>query len=447
MTPTSPQMLGTEFVCAVCHAVVGLESSLIFACPHATDTDRRHVLHIHESIHPLQPIADSNPFLSFRKHLAVDAFGARIGLDELERINIISATNKQIEQVCGTGFVTTPITRQDRLSDALGFSAAGGVWVKDETHNVAGSQKGRHLFGTLLYLLMSERASRVPWASLEQRPALAIASCGNAAIAAASLARAVQWPITVFVPVSSSPTVLEILQSLGAMVEVCRRQKDDSTGDPCIHRFRQAVAGGSIPFSVQGTENAWCLDGGRTIGWEIATDLDFVLDRIYVQVGGGAFASCVGSAFKTAGIHPRLHAVQTSGCAPLSRAWDAAIEHGSARDAGARWAECMWPWEQEPHSLADGILDDETYDWISVLNAMADTGGHPIVADEELVIRAHQMAHECTDIDVSPTGAAGLAGLIQNRHLLADNERVALIFSGISREGKLVSPVAGARPQ
>ncbi|MSO59754.1 MAG: PLP-dependent lyase/thiolase [Ilumatobacteraceae bacterium] len=433
MTPTSPHILGAEFVCAVCHVVVDLDATLVFGCPHVTDTDKQHVLHIREAIRPLRPVADSNPFLSFRKHLTVDAFGARVGLAEQERINIISATNKQIEQICGTGFISTPITRQDRLSDALGFSALGGVWVKDETHNVAGSQKARHLFSTLLYLLMSEHASRVPWASQAQRPGLAIASCGNAAIAAATLARAVQWPITVFVPESASHTVLATLQSLGATVQECRRQQDDAPGDPCIHRFREAVAGGAIPFSVQGTENAWCLDGGRTIGWEIATDLDFVLDRIYVQVGGGAFASCVGSAFKTSGIHPRLHAVQTSGCAPLSRAWDVAIENGSARDAGARWHECMWPWEQEPSSLADGILDDETYDWISVLNAMADTGGHPIVAAESDVVRAHEMAHEYTDIDVSPTGAAGLAGLIQNRSLLADNERVALIFSGVTR--------------
>ena len=31
-----------------------------------------------------------------------------------------------------------------------------------------------------------------------------------------------------------------------------------------------ASATGAVPFGVQGTENAWCLDGGRTIGWEMA---------------------------------------------------------------------------------------------------------------------------------------------------------------------------------
>jgi hypothetical protein len=154
MTPTSPHILGAEFVCAVCHAVVDLDSTLIFSCPHVSDSDKRHVLHIREAIRPLRSIADPNPFIAFRNHLAVDAFGARVGISDQDRIEIITTTNQQIKKICGTGFVSTPITRQDRLSDALGFSASGGVWVKDETHNVAGSQKARHLFSTLLYLLM-----------------------------------------------------------------------------------------------------------------------------------------------------------------------------------------------------------------------------------------------------------------------------------------------------
>ena len=86
-------------------------------------------------------------------------------------------------------------------------------------------------------------------------------------------------------------------------------------------RFREAVDGGAIPFTVQGPENALCLDGGRTIGWEIAERLDadepHRLDAIFVQVGGGAFAACLGAGLVEAGHRPRLMAVQAAGCAPL----------------------------------------------------------------------------------------------------------------------------------
>ena len=54
--------------------------------------------------------------------------------------------------------------------------------------------------------------------------------------------------------------------------------------------------------------------------------------------------------------------MQTDGCAPLARAWQARSTVGAR--AEPRWDECMWPWEDEPHSAADGILDDETYDWL-----------------------------------------------------------------------------------
>jgi threonine dehydratase len=44
------------------------------------------------------------------------------------------------------------------------------------------------------------------------------------------------------------------------------------------------------------------------------------------------------------------------------------------------------------------------------------------------------MAHRVTDIDVSPTGAAGLAGLLEMRREIADDERVIVIFSGVRRQ-------------
>ena len=91
----------------------------------------------------------------------------------------------------------------------------------------------------------------------------------------------------------------------------------------------------------------------------------------------------------------------------------------------------MTPWPG-PHSIADGILDDETYDWIGVFEAMRDCGGTPVVASEDLIVRAHELASS-TGIDVSPTGSAGLAGLLSIRDQIDDDERVAVVFSGVAR--------------
>ncbi len=303
------------------------------------------------------------------------------------------------------------------------------MWVKDETGQVAGSHKARHLAGILLHLLAAEQVGAAP---RKPRPPLAIASCGNAALAAATLAKAASWPIEVFVPPWADASVLARLADLGAMVVVCPRRADDPPGDPCMREFRVAVDAGVVPFTVQGPENALCLDVGRSIGWEMFESLGHALDRVFVQVGGGALATCVGQAAADAGIHPRLHAVQAEGCAPLARAWSRAKELGVAM-APRKWDACMWPWEDEPRSAADGILDDETYDWVGVVQGMAASGGRPVAATEAQIVQAHDLASSLTGIPVSVTGSAGLAGLLAMRAEVSDDERVAVLFTGRER--------------
>lgn len=423
--------------CAACGSRVEISQPLSWRCPNATDLDRHHVLLLDEPLRPLRGTGDDNPYISFRNYLAWDSFAAARGLSDEQRVEIIRRTDERVAKVAGTGFRITPFGRNDALSDALGFSAVGGVWIKDETHNVGGSHKARHLYTELLHLLVAEQVGAAGWASPAQRPNLAIASCGNAAFAAATLARSVEWPIRVFVPVDADAALVEMLTQLAATVVRCPRLADDQPGDPCVLRFREEIASGAIPFGVQGPENAWCLDGGRTLGWEIADAQERVsgppLDRLFIQIGGGAFAASAAAGLFAGGLRPKLHAVQAHGCAPLARAWQIAQASGGIRNVASRWDKCMWPWEDSPYSLADGILDDETYDWVSVCNAMSESGGSPVVAAEKNIVEAYALAHRVTDIDVSPTGSAGLAGVLDIRHEIADDERIAVVFSGVRR--------------
>ena len=94
----------------------------------------------------------------------------------------------------------------------------------------------------------------------------------------------------------------------------------------------------------------------------------------------------------------------------------------------------MWAWETEPRSLADGILDDETYDWVADVVELKATSGRVIVAREKNVIRAAQMGPEVVGVNVSPTGSAGLAGLLECRAEIADYARVVVAFSGVRRD-------------
>lgn len=423
------------FRCAVCDASVGIEQALTFRCPNWTTGDPHHSLRIVQRDALVQPVFESaNPFLAYRPYFAWDSFAAAVGLSEPTRWGLVRELDARVAAVAGTGFVMTPYHRANALSDSLGFVSFGGVWIKDETHQVAGSHKARHLFSTLLYLRCVELAGLAPWgAGPAGRPPLAIASCGNAALAAATLARAADWPIHVFVPTIADPVVMARLGELDATITVCPRRDLDPAGDPCVLRAREAIAAGALPFGVQGPENVWCLDGGRTIGWEMALSLP--VDHLFIQVGGGALARCAIAGYsQVGGPLPRLHPVQTEGCAPLARAWKrAAAGVGGVAAAARHWSEYMTPWGITPQSAADGILDDETYDWLGVFGGMAASHGAPVIATEDEILAANELGRNATTVDASYTGTAGLAGLLAIRDTVSNHERVGMIFSGIRR--------------
>src|SRR5690606_22787469 len=144
--------------------------------------------------------------------LAWWAFAGAHGMTEAARVALADEV--------AAGFVTTPFGRH-RLDLRPSGERDTPVWVKDETGNVGGSHKARHLAGILLHLRAAELLGIAP---TTQRPPLAIASCGNAAIAAATLARRLGWPLRVFVPTWASATVLATLEELGAAVTPCERR-------------------------------------------------------------------------------------------------------------------------------------------------------------------------------------------------------------------------------
>jgi threonine synthase len=263
---------------------------------------------------------------------------------------------------------------------------------------------------------------------------LAIASCGNAALAAAVVARAAEWPLDAFIPADANPSIVRKLKQLGAALHVCERLPGE-TGDPCMRAFRKAVHDGAIPFSVQGPDNGLAIEGARTLALEMSEDFAAAADSpdaVYVQVGGGALASAVAQGFSIAiriGLLskvPRLMLVQTAGCAPVARAWTL-LSGASLDDAVRHRSRFMWPWGQTPFSAASGILDDETYDWWEAVKGARETSGAAIVADEATVVRACNMGKTHTTIRASATGTAGLAGLMTTG---AAGESAAVIFSG-----------------
>jgi threonine synthase len=332
--------------------------------------------------------------------------------------------------------------------------------------------------GILIWLEVAERLGLGGF-DRGSSPPLAIASCGNAALAAAVLARAGGRRLEVFVPPDANPTVLGLLRQMEAVVSPCRRDAVGE-GDPCMLRFREAVVNGALPFACQGSENGLTLEGGKTLAYEMVAEMmaqGLTFDRLFVQVGGGALASASIQGLREAlelrliEKMPMIHAVQTKGAHPLRLAYNGVVERiveryrREARTTAAppegdderahfiatvvpksmvqeelayaatHRSQFMRPWPTPPSSVAGGILDDETYDWWAVVRGMLTTGGFPVVVSEERLGEAHAAARRQTTIAVDPTGSAGLAGALElsRAGLLKPDETVAVLFTGPER--------------
>lgn len=472
-------------VCSGCGFEVADTEPSPFRCPQAREgDDTDHVLRRILSPAGLGTAAEireifsgppANPFLQYRRLLHSHAVGTTHGLGDLAYSVLAEELDAAVSRVDGKGFQRTPFFEADELAVSVGIDS-GNLWVKNETGNVSGSHKARHLMGLILWMEMARRV--LPGAPDPARQ-LAIASCGNAALAAAVVARAANRALDVFVPPWADPAVVDRLQSLNAKLVSCPRE-DSTPGDPCFLRFREATDSGALPFTCQGSENGLVIEGGKTLVWEMISDLlaqGRQIDHLFIQVGGGALGSACIEGFKDArdlGVIERLpsfHTVQTTGASPLHRAWDAlmdkillrhqaetgqaapllsgdaeralfardAISPALLRDelqkAARNRSSFMWPWEEEPRSIAYGILDDETYDWFALVEGMLMTGGVPLVVSEETLAEAHRLAKHDTEIAAEPTGTAGLAGVLELRQqeILPADETTAVLFTGIER--------------
>ncbi len=413
-----------------------------------------------------------------------------LGHDRYGRI--LDGMTERLRRMEGRDFSVMPLTEAPGLASATGRT--GRLWVKNETGNVTGSHKGRHLMGTLLYL----EALRA-LAGAGAKKVLAIYSCGNAAVGAAAVARAGGYELHAFVPEDVDPMVAAMLAERGTVVEKITRSATGE-GDPCYLAFQDALnQNGWLPFACAGNDNWSNIEGGATLGWEMVMQLlerSEKIDSVVIQAGGGALARSVAQAFEEAlqlgfiQVLPRIHVCQPAGGFPFVRAYllalaeiarrsglpfDLDYQHGADPrvqlektmaftlvgrdqiqavanfvksrfdspamqsflvDMAGEAGHLMWPWDGgTPHSLAHGILDDVTYDWYYLLRAVLRSGGRTEILAEETIRAAYEMAQHHTGIPVCPTGASGLAGLIQltDSGAIDRGESAGLFFTGFDR--------------
>jgi threonine synthase len=155
------------------------------------------------------------------------------------------------------------------------------------------------------------------------------------------------------------------------------------------------------------------LEGKKTLGYEIAEQLGWVLpDVILYPTGGGTGLVGMYRAFRelaelgwTDGAMPRLVSVQVTGCAPIVRAFEAGAPKAEA------WANAR--------TVASGLRVPSPFADTLILAAMRASGGTAVAVSEEDMLDAMTELSGAEGVYACPEGAATLAAL---RHLRRSGE-------------------------
>lgn len=284
----------------------------------------------------------------------------------------------------GEGF--TPLIHAESLGRKVGFPY---LFIKDESQNPTGSFKARGL---------TMAVSRALELGVK---ALSIPSAGNAAGAMSAYAAMAGIPAHVFMPKDVPRTFIKECQILGA--EVILVEGRISNAGKKSAEFSQA----HNCFDVSTLKEPYRLEGKKTMGYEIAEQMEWTLpDVIIYPTGGGTGLVGMWKAFdemETLGWigskRPRMVVVQSQGCAPIVKAF---LDKSKFAD--------FW---QDPFTIAEGLCVPSAVGDFLILNALYESNGIAIAVDDMDIRSCMFEFSQTTGIYACPEGAATLAALKQ----------------------------------
>jgi len=292
----------------------------------------------------------------------------------------------------GEGF--TPLVHATRLGAALGLSR---LFIKDESLNPTNSFKARG------------QSAAVTRAKYLGAHTLSVPSAGNAANAMSAYAAAAGIPAKVFMPKDVKTPFIRECETYGADITLVDGLITDA-GRIAAER------GGPLGwYDVSTLKEPYRVEGKKTMGYEVAEQLDWTLpDWILYPTGGGtgmvgmwkAFAEMEAIGWLPAGgRRPKMVTVQATGCAPVVRA----LAEGTER------AE-MW---QGAHTVADGLRVPKAIGDFLVLRAIRESGGTAIAVDDRAMVEGMIDIGRHEGISAAPEGGAALVAL---RELVASGQ-------------------------
>ena len=303
----------------------------------------------------------------------------------------------------GEGF--TPLLHAKRLGKNLGFQ---NLFIKDEGLNPAGSFKARGLCVAV---------SKAKELGIKE---LSIPSAGNAAGALCAYAALAEIPAHVFMPRDVPRPFIAECRVLGGHVTLidglitdCSKKATEG-----VNQFKR--------FDISTLKEPYRIEGKKTMGYEIAEQMNWRLpDVIIYPTGGGTGLVGMWKAFaemeKLGWINskrPRMVTVQSTGCAPMVKAFK-------------EDKEFALPWVGVK-TIADGLRVPSAIGDFLILRILRESKGTAIAVSDEEILAETNTIGKIQGIFACPEGGATLAAF---KHLrkdgwIKDDESVVLFNTG-----------------
>src|SRR5437868_12544217 len=279
----------------------------------------------------------------------------------------------------------TPLLSARRLAEALPIRL--NLLIKDEGQNPTQSFKARGM--TTAISMAKELGVRK----------VAVPSAGNAAGAMAAYAARAGMEAHIFMPRDTPRANIIECRELGAHVTLI----DGLITDCATEIARQKENEGW--FDISTLKEPYRVEGKKTLGYEIAEQLNWQLpDVILYPTGGGTGLLGMWKAFEEmetlgwiAKKRPRMFAVQAAGCAPIVRAFQAG-EKKAAEFPNAR-------------TIASGLRVPKAIGDFLILDILRESNGGAVAINDEEMIRVGREVGAREGLFVCPEGAACFAAL------------------------------------
>jgi threonine synthase len=281
------------------------------------------------------------------------------------------------------------------------------LFIKDESKNPTRSFKSRGM------------AAAVTMAANLGAKSLAAPTAGNAGCALAAYGARAGLPVFVAMPRDTPASIVDECRSYGAEVELVAGVITDAG-----KRVQKYIAenGG---FDLSTLKEPYRVEGKKIMGYELLEDLGRLPDVILYPTGGGTGLIGMWKAFDEmqrlgwiGAERPRMFTVQSSGCAPIVRAFEQKL------DAAPEW--------ESPRTSAWGLRVPRAIGDRLMLRALRESRGGAIAVAEEKIEGAASEMRTREGVDAGPEGGAALlayAGL-RDAGIIRDDEIVVLFNTG-----------------